>query len=100
MSLLSHAYTPPVFAKNTTTETDETMVVTANRFEQSAKDVIAPVEVVTKEDIEAMQAKSLDEVLRRLPGVQIGKKMVAMARKRVIYSWYGIRSCINSNEWC
>ena len=73
VSLLSHAYTSPVFAQNTTTETDETMVVTANRFEQSAKDVIAPVEVVTKEDIEAMQAKSLDEVLRRLPGVQIGK---------------------------
>lgn len=73
VSLLSLAYTSPVFAQNTTTETDETMVVTANRFEQSAKDVIAPVEVVTKEDIEAMQAKSLDEVLRRLPGVQIGK---------------------------
>lgn len=73
VSLLSHAYTSPVFAQNTTTETDETMVVTANRFEQSAKDVIAPVEVVTKEDIEAMQAKSLDEVLRRLPGIQVGK---------------------------
>ena len=73
VSLLSHAYTSPVFAQNTTTETDETMVVTANRFEQSTKDVIAPVEVVTKEEIEAMQAKSLDEVLRRLPGIQVGK---------------------------
>ena len=73
VSLLSHAYTSPVLAQNTTTETDEIMVVTANRFEQSAKDVIAPVEVVTKEEIEAMQAKSLDEVLRRLPGIQVGK---------------------------
>ncbi|MGF1686970.1 TonB-dependent receptor [Photobacterium japonica] len=50
---------------------DEVMVVTANRFEQPIKEVIAPVSVVTKEEIEAIQAKSLAEVLRRLPGVQI-----------------------------
>ncbi|MEL6116101.1 TonB-dependent receptor [Photobacterium sp. SP02] len=53
------------------TTTDETMVVTANRFEQSAKNLIAPVSVVTKADIDAIQAKSLAEVLRRLPGVTI-----------------------------
>ncbi|MGF1700990.1 TonB-dependent receptor [Photobacterium makurazakiensis] len=51
--------------------TDEVMVVTANRFEQPIKNVIAPVSVVTKDEIEAIQAKSLAEVLRRLPGVQI-----------------------------
>ncbi|UIP27817.1 TonB-dependent receptor domain-containing protein [Photobacterium sp. TLY01] len=53
------------------TTTDETMVVTANRFEQSTKNLIAPVSVVTKADIDAMQANSLTEVLRTLPGVQI-----------------------------
>ena len=53
------------------TSTDEVMVVTANRFEQSVKNVIAPVSVVTKEEIDAIQAKSLAEVLRRLPGVQV-----------------------------
>ena len=53
------------------TTTDETMVVTANRFEQSAKNTIASVSVVTKEEIDAIQAKSLTEVLRRLPGVQV-----------------------------
>ncbi|MCG9598669.1 TonB-dependent receptor [Vibrio sp. Isolate25] len=66
-SLLPHAslsYAQAVSA-------DETMVVTANRFEQSSSDVIAPIEIVTKEEIEAIQAKSLTEVLRRLPGVQI-----------------------------
>ena len=73
VSLLSHAYTSPVFAQNTATETDETMVVTANRFEQSAKDVIAPVEVVTKEDIEKYQAKSIPDVLRRLTGIQVSQ---------------------------
>ena len=71
VSLLSHAYTSPVFAQNTTTETDETMVVTANRFEQSQDSILTPVEVITKDDIQSIQAKSLDEVLRRLPGVQI-----------------------------
>ena len=50
---------------------DEVMVVTANRFEQPVKNVIAPVSVVTKEEIDAIQAKSLAEVLRRLPGVQV-----------------------------
>lgn len=49
----------------------DTMVVTANRFEQSIKNVITPVEVVTKEEIDSMQAKSLTEVLSRLPGIQI-----------------------------
>lgn len=49
----------------------ETVVVTANRFEQSLEETIAPVEVIFKQDIDAIQAKSLAEVLARLPGVQI-----------------------------
>lgn len=71
VSLLSHAYTSPVFAQNTTTETDETMVVTANRFEQSAKDVIAPMSVVTKEDIVQIQAKTMTDILRLQPGIEV-----------------------------
>lgn len=51
--------------------TDETVIVTANRFEQSLDSIITPVEVVTREDIDAIQAKSLSEVLQRLPGIQI-----------------------------
>ncbi|MEH0690468.1 TonB-dependent receptor [Vibrio cholerae] len=53
---------------------DETMVVTANRVEQQLKDALAPVEVVTRQEIDAIQAKSLSEVLRRLPGVQIASQ--------------------------
>lgn len=64
VSLLSHAYTSPVFAQNTITETDETMVVTANRFEQSTEDVIAPMSVVTKEEIVQIQAKTMTDILR------------------------------------
>ncbi|MGR6832591.1 TonB-dependent receptor domain-containing protein [Aliivibrio wodanis] len=73
VSLLSHAYTSPVFAQNTTTETDETMVVTANRFEQSESTVLASISVVTKEEIELLQAKTLIEVLRYIPGIQVGE---------------------------
>ncbi|WP_300175645.1 TonB-dependent receptor [uncultured Aliivibrio sp.] len=73
VSLLSHAYTSPVFAQNTTTETDETMVVTANRFEQSESSILASVSVVTKEEIELLQAKTLTEVLRYIPGIQVGE---------------------------
>ncbi len=52
---------------------DETMVVTANRFEQSVSTVLAPVNIVTREEIEQTQAKSLPEILRKLPGVEIAQ---------------------------
>ncbi len=56
---------------SSTISSDETMVVTASRFEQSIDNVIAPVSVVTKQDIEQSQAKTLTDVLRRLPGVEV-----------------------------
>lgn len=52
---------------------DETMVVTANRFEQSAGQVTATVDIVTKEQIDNLQIKSLQEALSLLPGVQIAQ---------------------------
>ncbi|MBF9001899.1 MULTISPECIES: TonB-dependent receptor domain-containing protein [Vibrio] len=55
-----------------TTSTDDTVVVTANRFAQNVQSTTVPVEIVTRKDIERMQANSLSEVLRTLPGVQIG----------------------------
>ncbi|MBE1276987.1 TonB-dependent receptor domain-containing protein [Enterovibrio baiacu] len=58
-------------AETTTPSIDDTMVVTASGYEQPIKDVIAPVSIVTREDIDAIQANSLTEVLRRLPGVQV-----------------------------
>ncbi|MEC6832782.1 TonB-dependent receptor [Photobacterium toruni] len=59
------------FAADTTS--DDVMVVTANRFEQAQADVITPITVVTRDDIELEQAKSLTDILRNVPGVQIGK---------------------------
>ncbi len=50
---------------------DETVVVTGNRFEQQVDALTSPVDIITREDIEVSQAKSLLEVLRRLPGIQV-----------------------------
>lgn len=51
----------------------DSLVVTANRFEQPANTVLAPTSVVTREDIERWQAKSVVEVMQRLPGVDIAQ---------------------------
>ncbi|MEI7235400.1 TonB-dependent vitamin B12 receptor BtuB [Pectobacterium carotovorum] len=49
------------------------IVVTANRFAQPVSSVLAPTTVVTREEIDRWQAKSLTDVMRRLPGVDIGQ---------------------------
>ncbi|WP_342322783.1 TonB-dependent vitamin B12 receptor BtuB [Kosakonia sp. BYX6] len=51
----------------------DNLVVTANRFQQPVKTVLAPTEVVTREDIDRWQSQSLIDVLRRLPGVDIAQ---------------------------
>lgn len=53
--------------------TDNTLVVTANRFQQPLETVLAPTSVVTREDIDRWQSKSLTDVMRRLPGVDIAQ---------------------------
>ncbi|CCN69816.1 MULTISPECIES: TonB-dependent vitamin B12 receptor [Vibrio] len=68
-SLLTHA---SISVAQEAAET-ETLVVTANRFEQSTQSVLAPVNVVTRQEIIQTQAKSLPEVLRKLPGVEIAQ---------------------------
>lgn len=52
---------------------EENLVVTANRFQQPVNTVLAPTDVVTREDIDQWQAKSLNDVMRRLPGVDIAQ---------------------------
>ncbi|UQY79370.1 vitamin B12/cobalamin outer membrane transporter [Escherichia coli O22:H8] len=49
----------------------DTLVVTANRFEQPRSTVLAPTTVVTRQDIDRWQSTSVNDVLRRLPGVDI-----------------------------
>ncbi|WP_073583969.1 TonB-dependent vitamin B12 receptor [Vibrio quintilis] len=50
---------------------DEAMIVSANRYEQSAGTTLADVELITREDIEKSQVKSLPQLLRRLVGIQV-----------------------------
>ncbi|MBJ3815242.1 TonB-dependent vitamin B12 receptor BtuB [Shimwellia pseudoproteus] len=52
---------------------ENNIVVTANRFQQPVNTVLAPIDVVTREEIDRWQAKSLNDVLRRLPGVDIAQ---------------------------
>ncbi|CAH0524356.1 TonB-dependent receptor domain-containing protein [Vibrio hippocampi] len=69
-SLLS--YTPFFTAQaNDALAPSEVMVITANKTPQQIEQVLAPVEVISRDEIDAIQAKSLSEVLRRLPGVQV-----------------------------
>ncbi len=51
----------------------DALVVTANRVAQPVNTVLAPSSVVTREDIERWQAKSVVEIMSRLPGVDIAQ---------------------------
>ncbi|MBN6367239.1 MULTISPECIES: TonB-dependent vitamin B12 receptor BtuB [Providencia] len=53
-------------------QTDQ-VVVSANRFEQPISSILAPVTVVTREDIDHWQSNTVIDVLRRLPGVDISQ---------------------------
>jgi len=50
---------------------EEVTVVTANRVEQAVADVLAPVTIITRDDIELTQAQSLTDIFRMLPGVDV-----------------------------
>ncbi len=53
------------------TGTLDEVVVTATRTEQSADETLASVTVITRQDIEHLQAQSLPEVLRGVPGLTL-----------------------------
>ncbi|WP_340609390.1 TonB-dependent vitamin B12 receptor BtuB [Xenorhabdus bharatensis] len=54
-------------------DNQDLLVVTANRFKQPVSSVLAPVTVVTRDEIDSWQSNSLVDVLRRLPGVDIAQ---------------------------
>lgn len=53
---------------------DETMVVTANRFEQTQQSVLASTAVITREDIEVSRATTALDLLKSIPGVAINSQ--------------------------
>ena len=54
-------------------QSHDPLVVTANRFAQPVSSVLAPTTVVTRAEIDRWQAKSLTDVMRRLPGVDVAQ---------------------------
>lgn len=60
---------PLVLAEDATTLDD--IVVTADRKARSVDTTLAPVSIITRQDIEQYQATSLPDVLRRLPGITL-----------------------------
>ncbi|UTZ26746.1 TonB-dependent receptor [Vibrio campbellii] len=68
-SLLS----PTFYLQAQEASADETVVVTANRFQQIDGAVLAQTVTVTKEDIERLQANSLFDVFRTLPSVEVAQ---------------------------
>ncbi len=52
---------------------DDQIIVSANRFQQPVSSVLAPVTVVTREEIDKWQSNSVADVLRRLPGVDVAQ---------------------------
>ena len=71
-TLLAAALLPTAaFAQQMTIPVNPTMVVTANRVEQPASTVLAPIMVIERAEIEARQVQSLPDLLKTLPGVQI-----------------------------
>ncbi|WJV62388.1 TonB-dependent vitamin B12 receptor BtuB [Pectobacteriaceae bacterium CE70] len=58
---------------STQQDSSDTLVVTANRFSQPVSSVLASTTIVTKEEIDRWQAKSLIDVMRRLPGVDVAQ---------------------------
>ncbi|AEY00450.1 vitamin B12 transporter btuB precursor [Oceanimonas sp. GK1] len=69
-TLLAAALLPwAAFAQNSS---DPTSITIYNRVEQPLTSALAPVEVITKADIERRQPRSLVDLLETLPGMQFG----------------------------
>lgn len=56
-----------VFANNS-----DTLSVTANRFQEPSSSILAPITVVEREQIDRWQSNSVIDVLRRMPGIDVG----------------------------
>ncbi|MBL4865856.1 MAG: TonB-dependent receptor [Pseudomonadales bacterium] len=58
--------------KDLSSDTDYEIFVSATRTPQNLRSVLAPVSVLTKEDIDRLQPKDLTDLFRRVPGLHVG----------------------------
>ncbi|MFG0605691.1 TonB-dependent receptor domain-containing protein [Vibrio mimicus] len=70
---LASLLTPISYLHANEAQPQETVVVTANRFEQKQASVLSATTVISRQEIEQYQANSLTEVLRRVPGVEVAQ---------------------------
>ncbi|MGR7919722.1 TonB-dependent receptor domain-containing protein [Zobellella denitrificans] len=71
------------FAQNSSDSTDITIY---NRVKQPATTVLAPVEVITKAEIERRQPKSVVELLSSLPGIQFGTQSGGLGHQTSLFT--------------
>ncbi|HZD53092.1 MAG TPA: TonB-dependent receptor [Woeseiaceae bacterium] len=71
LGLLSSLLLVPPAASQAEEEAVPTVIVTATRTSETVNDGLASVTVITREDIERQQARSVQDVLRGIPGLQI-----------------------------
>ncbi|HDY7576275.1 TPA: TonB-dependent receptor plug domain-containing protein, partial [Vibrio vulnificus] len=55
-------------------QTNDTVIVTANRFEQVESSVLASISVVTKAEIEQLNVTTALDILKTLPGVEVNSQ--------------------------
>ena len=58
-------------SNNKSTNDDQTLVVTANKFEQNINDTLANIEVISRQDIERIQPESITDLLTTVSGLDI-----------------------------
>ncbi|WP_219410238.1 TonB-dependent vitamin B12 receptor BtuB [Proteus terrae] len=51
----------------------DTLSVTANRFQEPNSSILAPITIVEREQIDRWQSNSVIDVLRRMPGIDVGQ---------------------------
>ncbi|WP_353254128.1 TonB-dependent receptor [Salinisphaera sp. PC39] len=72
--LVLHANTADDDTRATDAQSLDRVVVTANRTPQAESDTLAPTTVITRADIERLQAESVTELLRRSPGINVANE--------------------------
>ena len=70
-TLLAAGLLPVAAMAASSTDTSQPqIVVTATRFAEPEASILAPVNIVTRQEIERLQAKSVTDVIKTLPGIE------------------------------
>ncbi|EIO3984321.1 Vitamin B12 transporter BtuB [Vibrio vulnificus] len=71
---MASLFTPISYLHAQEVQTNDTVVVTANRFEQVESSVLASISVVTKAEIEQLNVTTALDILKTLPGVEVNSQ--------------------------